>query len=336
MKRHHPGRAAVWTLAVLIIFSMLVSACQLPASETPTPVSEEALLTQGAETVAADLTSQAVLAIPATQTQVAAGPTATGGLPSATSQPPQPPTSTQPPQATATQAPPQASATTAPPTATDTPLTPTATATLAVATITAEIDTNCRQGPWGSTEVISGLRAGKTAAVFGKDATETWWYIQRPGGKVNEYCWVWGDTTQVDVDPDLLPVIPPIPVQLSPASSQWYYSVAGVNIHPCNVPMAFIGVHNAGFKSFQSARVTSYDATTGLMLDDSSSNSPFTSSDRDCGGGFNVLSQNVSGYVRSPLTTGLTGHMIGVGVTLCEQPNLGGKCFYEMFAFTAP
>jgi hypothetical protein len=109
-----------------------------------------------------------------------------------------------------------------------------------------------------------------------------------------------------------------------------------VNIHPCNVPTAFIGLQNAGFKSFQSSRVTSYDATTGLVLDDSSSNNPFTSTDRDCSGGFNVLPQDFSGFVSSPLASGLTGHTIGVGIMLCEQPNLSGKCYYEMISFAAP
>lgn len=345
------GRTAL--IAGFLLLALILSACQMPASESPTPTpGEPEAQTQAAQTQAAELTLQAELAVPATQTAAAGGqtqapdqpdkpptftPTQAGpAAPSATAQPAVTSTPTTPPAATATQAPPQATATQVPSTATTTPATPTATPTLAVDTITAVTDTNCRQGPGGSYEVISGLRAGRTSEVYGRDTGGNWWFIHRPGGKANEYCWVWADTTEVSGDEDALPVIPPYPAQLSPAASQWYFNVAAVNIHNCTVPTAFIMVQNAGFVAFESARVEIFNVSSQQVLDDNISNQPFVSQDRDCSGGFDVLSQDVVAYVRGGLSGALSGELIAANVTLCREDNLGGTCYFESVSLIIP
>lgn len=337
---------------VLLLFALSLSACQMPASESPTPTPGEAeAQTQAAQTMVAELTLQAEMAIPATQT-VAAGQPTQAPVEPGPDQPEKPPTftptspaveepaatATQPPaeEPSATPAPPTATATEAPPTATATPSEPTPTPTLAVDTITAVIDTNCRQGPGGNFQVISGLRAGRTAEVYGRDFAGNWWFIQRPGGKANEYCWVWAETTEVSGDDEALPVIPPYPAQLSPAASQWYFNLLAVNIHNCAVPTAFIMVQNTGFVEFESARVEIFNISTQQLLDDNVSNQPFVSSDRDCSGGFDVLSQNVTGFVRGQLSGGLSGEVIAASVTLCREENLEGTCYFDTVSLVVP
>jgi hypothetical protein len=331
-------------IAGLLLLTLILSACQMPASESPTPTpGESEVQTQAAQTQSAELTLQAELAIPATQTVAADAPTQAPVDKPPTFTPTQPqantPAATQtqsPPTATSTQAPPTATFTAAPPTATFTAAPPTATPTLAVDTITAVIDTNCRQGPGGSFAAISGLRAGRTSEVYGRDTGGNWWFIQRPGGKANEYCWVWADTTEVSGDEEALPVIPPYPPQLSPAASQWYFSVAAVNIHNCTVPTAFIMVQNAGFVAFESARVEIFNASSQQVLDDTTSNQPFVSQDRDCSGGFDVLSQDVAGYVRGGVSGALSGEQIAANITLCREDNLSGDCYFESISFIMP
>jgi hypothetical protein len=326
----------------LIVLVFVLTACQMPASQ-PAPTEDTSpLLTQGALTVEADLTTQADMALPALQTQAALAPSPTSPKPVVpTTTPTQQglPGPTQPPmEATATQAPAEVTATQVPPTATVTATSaiPTATPTLVVALLTAEIDTNCRQGPGASFEIISGLRAGKTAEVYGRDASDEWYFIQRPGGKADEYCWVWSDTTTVAGDDDVLPVIPPYPVQLNPVSLQWYFTIGAVNIHTCNVPTVFVMLQNTGFTQFESAQVNTWDATTGTALGSYFSNAPFTSFDKDCTGGFNVFPQNEMAFVRGPLANNLSGHLISASVTLCKEENLSGKCYFEAITFTMP
>lgn len=327
-------------ISAVLLMTLGLSACQMPASDTPTPAPGEAeAQTQAVQTMAAELTLQAELAIPATQTAAVEAPTGAPVQPSATQQE-KPPTftPTQPPAEapSATTAPPSATPTEAPPTATATQAPPTATPTLAVQTITAVIDTNCRQGPGGSFEVISGLRAGRTSEVYGRDFDGNWWFIQRPGGKANEYCWVWEETTEVSGDPEALPVIPPFPAQLSPAASQWYFNLSAVNIHTCSVPTAFIMVQNTGFVAFESARVQIFNISTQEMLDDNFSNQPFVSTDRDCSGGFDVLSQDVTAYVRGQLPGGASGDLIAASVTLCREENLEGPCYFDTISLVVP
>lgn len=330
-----------WVLGLMssvMLLAIILSACQLPASQTPTVTSDQVeQQTQGAQTLEADLTSEAELAVPATQTAAALGPTQTQPA-TATQAEAKPPTftPTEPSAAESTPTAEPSTATAIPATATPTTAAPTATPTLAVATLSAISDTNCRQGPGGNYIWISGLLAGKTAAVFGKDSSETWWYIERPGGKVDEYCWVWGDTTQVDIDVDLLPVIPPYPPQLDPAVSQWYFTIDAVNIHTCTVPTAFIMLDNLGQTTFQSARVETRNVSTNKVLDDTSSNAPFTSSDRDCFGGFSAFPPGEFAYVLGGLSSSLTGDMIVANVTLCKDDNLKGPCYYDSVTFVMP
>lgn len=329
-------------VAAVLLLALTLSACQLPASQTPTvTLSQEEMLTQGAETVVAELTLQAELAIPATQTAAAEGPAATAAGPTPTSVEAKPPTltpTTAAPAATAaaTATAVPATQTSAPPTATPTSPEPTATPTLAVATLTALRDTNCRQGPGGNYEWISGLRSGRTAAVFGQDSSGTWWYIQRPAGKPDEYCWVWGETTEIDVEADVLPVVPPYPPQLSPATSQWYYTIDAVNIHNCGVPTAFLMVQNSGFTTLASSRVEIRNVSTGEILDDAISNTPYTSLDRDCDGGFAVLPPNQTGYVRGQMGGVLSGDVLVANVTLCKGANLTEPCYFATITFVMP
>jgi hypothetical protein len=338
MKRTTPLHGYFFVVAAMMVLALLLSACQLPAGQpAPTEASEQELQTQGVQTLEAQLTEQAGLILPATQTQAAAEPSATVGQPTANQLTVQPNTVTPTlPPATATATQPQPSATPESPTETPTTVEPTATPTLAVSTITGVIDTNCRQGPGSYYEIISGLRAGKTSSVYGIDTSGAWWFIQRPGGKANEYCWVAAKNTNVDGTPDQFPVVPPYPAQLDPAPSQWYYNITSVNIHTCNVPTVFVGLINNGFTTFESSRVEIYDASSGQVLDDQVSNAPFTSSERDCGGGFTAFPPNTTGFVQGAAASGITGHWLAANVTLCKSDDLQGTCFFQSITFVMP
>jgi hypothetical protein len=337
-----PGRKIrPWkTLALLILCLALLAGCQLPASQEPiATIDENILLTQGASTVVAELTAQGAMISFATETQAALlAPTFTATSETA------PPTTE--PSATATQPPAAATATptsalptntSAPPTATATSAVPTATPTLAVGQITALRDTNCRQGPGSAFEVVDGLRTGRTTAVYGRDAGGNWWFVQRPNGKADEYCWVWENTTEVTGNVNNYPVIPPYPVQLSPVRSQWAFNMPAVNIHMCGVPTLFLMVDNIGPNSLESAQLEIWNASTGRVLFTRELGiQPFAMTDKDCTGNYDTLGRGDQAFVRAPLADVLPGHIIAVNLALCTAENMEGRCYYETVSFAMP
>jgi hypothetical protein len=66
-------------------------------------------------------------------------------------------------------------------------------------TIRANVDTNCRLGPSTLYDIVGYLLADRQSEVRGRNDAQTWWYIENPG-KSGAYCWVWGQTTNVQGD----------------------------------------------------------------------------------------------------------------------------------------
>ncbi len=118
-----------------------------------------------------------------------------GSPPQAPAATAQPPAETQPPAAT------QPAAQTQPG-----PLPGQATAASGGPTVTATTNTNCRSGPDRKYPKVSNLGATLRAAIQGKDATGTWWYIQN-NKKAGGFCWVSSETTKVEGDTSNLPII---------------------------------------------------------------------------------------------------------------------------------
>ncbi len=87
--------------------------------------------------------------------------------------------------------------------------------------ISAIYDTNCRQGPDETFEVVGALRVGDTSQVYGMLPYGAWWYIKNPGKDEPKYCWVWGETTKVDGSTADVPEMsaPPTPYLSKPKVS---------------------------------------------------------------------------------------------------------------------
>lgn len=108
--------------------------------------------------------------------------------------------------------------------------------------ISSTYDTNCRQGPDESFDVVGGLRVGDTSKVNGMLADRSWWYIQNPGKEDPAYCWVWGGTTTVSGSTD---AVPEMPVPATPYKSLPTISL-GLSISPssassCPTTVTFTG-----------------------------------------------------------------------------------------------
>jgi RNA polymerase sigma factor (sigma-70 family) len=89
--------------------------------------------------------------------------------------------------------------------------TPTPTETLGPPFVIARMNANCRFGPGAVYDVVAYLLEAQRAAVAGRNAGSTWWWIDRVGGLGR--CWVWDDLVEREGDFSQVPVIaaPPTP-----------------------------------------------------------------------------------------------------------------------------
>jgi hypothetical protein len=76
-------------------------------------------------------------------------------------------------------------------------------------TIHATVNTNCRLGPGSTYDVTGFLLVGDFAKVIGRNSNSTWWYIQNPDN-LSKYCWVWNQSTIVEGNLSIIPVITPV------------------------------------------------------------------------------------------------------------------------------
>jgi len=86
--------------------------------------------------------------------------------------------------------------------------TPTLTPTLGAPIVTATQDANCRLGPDTAYGVRSGLPAGQTAPIVGRNTDSSWWVINIGGSE----CWIWGQLVAVTGDTSRVPVVTPPPL----------------------------------------------------------------------------------------------------------------------------
>ncbi len=95
---------------------------------------------------------------------------------------------------------------TATPFSTSTPtLVPTATPAQLELRVMGEL-VNCRSGPGTVYELINELQAGQAVRVVGRDQPLSWWYIRDPGNP-NGFCWVSAKVTEIEGNPEELPVV---------------------------------------------------------------------------------------------------------------------------------
>ncbi|HEY61118.1 MAG TPA: hypothetical protein G4N95_00555 [Anaerolineae bacterium] len=175
-------------LFVLIATLFLFNGCNLPGSKAPQEENPpEALLTQAAKTVVAELTLSAPLPATNTQTTIKEEPS---------EQPAEMITPS--PQETSTEeTQPQ-------------PNTPTQTPENEFPVISAKVNTNCRAGADSSFDILGYLLVDETSNVHGQDPWGYWWYIENPDHP-GKFCWIWRETTEVEGDTTNVPVIQPPP-----------------------------------------------------------------------------------------------------------------------------
>ncbi len=201
--------------------------------------------------------------------------------------------------------------------------------------IWADVNTNCRLGPSRLYKVDGYLLVGTTSNVYGRDSAEDWWYIQNPT-KDDRFCWVWSETTHVEGDPYLLPVITPSPMPKPPTKCCWGFSVSRARVQECGgEPVVFFRVHNNSCEALESGRVQVDDLTTGKRLfGPQTSNAPFLDSDSCSASNRDRLAPGQSLSIAAPLNKhAKPGHYAKAVITLCTREGLGGHCYKNIIKF---
>lgn len=186
-------------IAMFILFTLLLSACNIFGGETEDLSLEQVAQTKIAETMAVEQYVQTVVA----QTLGVGGPSGEGDEIRDNTQPPEP---------TATE--------TLIPTITLTP-TETLTPTLDKPIVSVSVDTNCRTGPGKQYDLIGALLLGEQADVVGIYAGGEYWIIKNPDRSGE--CWLWGYYASVTGPTDGLPVYtpPPTPTPVYDWTGTW-------------------------------------------------------------------------------------------------------------------
>lgn len=186
-------------IAMFILFTLLLSACNIFRGETEDLSLEQVAQTKIAETMAVEQYVQTVVA----QTLGVGGPSGEGDEIGDNTLPPEP---------TATE--------TLIPTITLTP-TETLTPTLDKPIVSVSVDTNCRTGPGKQYDLIGALLVGEQADVVGIYAGGEYWIIKNPDRSGE--CWLWGYYASVNGPTNGLPVYtpPPTPTPVYDWTGTW-------------------------------------------------------------------------------------------------------------------
>jgi hypothetical protein len=180
------------------VLALLLAACSQGGQTPSGRQTQDALYTAAAVTIQAQLAGPAAVAPSETSAPVATS--VVSALPPA--------------------APTGAMTTPSPSVISPQPPAPQASPTPAVVLIRARVDTNCRAGPSADFEAVGYLVTDQTARVLGRDSASQWWYIEL-SERLGQFCWVWGETTELEGDLSRLPVItPPVTSPLSAPSTQ--------------------------------------------------------------------------------------------------------------------
>jgi hypothetical protein len=200
-------------------------------------------------------------------------------------------------------------------------------------TITASVDTRCRSGPSPVYPVIGYILVGQQSNVYGRLGDNSWWYIENPK-KPGQFCWAWGETTQVVGNINLIPVLTPPPTPTPSISLVLSFA----EFHICSGDLtAILQVTNNGSETIKSINLT-IKATSGstIYYGPATTNAPFGGGSGMCPPGANFLDPGNTGYFGGVIGPMVSGAKLQALVTLCTEKNLNGGCVDLSVKFTVP
>lgn len=215
------------------------------------------------------------------------------------------------------------------PTVTATP-THTFTPTPSAPMVSVSVDTNCRFGPGDVYDYLGALMVGEEAAVVGKLADESFWYIENPDAPP-PYCWIWDFYAQVEGDKSGIPILTPPPTP-TPSPLPFAFHAEYADLIPCGAYAFFVRIKNIGGVDIESVHLKVVDTTINLtqvhvndIFATSLACTPSTAPRLEPG---DIGYTFVSGFQT------ITNHTFEATVRVCAQDGLGGSC--GEITFTTP
>ena len=206
--------------------------------------------------------------------------------------------------------------------------TPSLTFTPLIPLISVSVPTNCRNGPGKVYEMVGALLVGEFAEVFGRDSTNSYWYIRNPDSR-SEFCWVWGNYATLTGPVLLLPVFtpPPTPTPTFTPTPSPAFKADYASLDTCNGSWwVEIKLKNKGTLPLKSVNISVKDEVTGVLLVNLADG--FTNMD----GCLTKSTKNILGIDDTYLLSAPafnydpTGNDLKVTITLCSNTGQKGSC----------
>lgn len=213
---------------------------------------------------------------------------------------------------------------------------PVFTPTSLITLITVSVPTNCRIGPGKVYPRQGALLVGETAEVFGRDATNQYWYIRNPDN-ANEFCWVWGEYATVTGPFMFLPVFtpPPTPTATFTPTPVPSFDIKATGMDSCSGAWwAEVEIKNTGAFGFKSMKYEVLDTVTSVekvLLVNGFTNKDGCSSTtiKDT-----IAPKDTFVISSAMFDANLQGHKLRVIITLCTELNQSGVCITQKTNFT--
>jgi len=202
--------------------------------------------------------------------------------------------------------------------------------------------TNCRSGPGSGYDWLGALDVGEQAEVFGRDPSNTSWYIRNPDNS-SGFCWIYGAFATVTGNTSAILVFTPMPTPTpaktaTPTPAPVDFTVTFLKFEVCSGPKYYAryDLHNNSAVTWQSFHSTITDTVTAAtQINQSNSFKQIIACtlviDQD------DLAPGESGEAYTyVMYVNPSGHLIFAAIKLCTLDNLAGTCITKTLTFTAP
>ncbi len=199
--------------------------------------------------------------------------------------------------------------------------------------------TNCRAGPGSSYDWLGALNVGQQAEVFGKDPSNSSWYIRNPDNQ-NGFCWIYGSFATITGNSSLVPVFTPMPTPTPAKTATWTtppmdFNVIYKEMDPCT------GQYYARFDLYNNSSVTwqSFQTivTDTMTTETVTAQRNFFDQYINCilGVSQDDLAPGEAGEAYSLIfSVDPWGHLFTASIRLCTLDNLLGTCITKTLSFT--
>ncbi len=201
-------------------------------------------------------------------------------------------------------------------------------------------ETNCRSGPGSVYDWLGALNVGQQAEVFGKDPSNSSWYIRNPNNS-SGFCWIFGSFATITGNSSSVPVFTPMPTPTPAKTATWTtapmdFNVSFKEMDHCVGPKYYarFEIYNNSSVIWQSFQTIVTDTVTAETVHVQSN---FFDQFVNCNLGVSQddLAPGEPGEAYSLVfSVNPFGHLLSASIKLCTLDNQLGSCITKTLTFT--